>query len=79
MGELGGGVTPLVSYLGRKSWGWGSKLGRKSWKIFEEFKGVGLIFENMEKSDSVREREKRQKGRRKCRIWNKEDLGKIRF
>jgi len=34
------------------------------WKIFEEFEGVGLIFENMEK----------------CRIWKKEDLGyKIRF
>ena len=61
MGDLGGGVTPLVSYLGRKSWGWGSKLGRKSWKIFEEFKGVGLIFENMEKSDSVRERGEKDK------------------
>lgn len=36
-------------------------MGRKSWKIFEEFKGVGLIFENMEKSDSVRERGEKDK------------------
>lgn len=50
-----------------------------SWKIFEEFEGVGLIFENMEKSDSVRGKKTKEMRRRMCRIWRKEDLGnKIR-
>ena len=57
-GGFGGwGDPPWCPIWGGRVGGW----GRRSWKIFEEFKGVGLIFENMEKSDSVRERGEKDK------------------
>ena len=46
----------------------------RSWKIFEEFKGVSLIFENMEKN----ERGKDKRDKMKSVEFGGDDLGKIR-
>ena len=67
------GCIQRSCYCRRKEEFKAAKEAPGGWWIVEEFKGVGLIFENMEKNDSVRGEKTKERRRinEKWRIWRR--------